>query len=90
MLEGFAKLFGPEALRPIEYVEQDWTHERWTKGGPVALMGPGTTTSFGPTIRKPFRRVHWAGTETSTYWSGYMDGAVRAGDRAAREVLEHL
>ncbi|MFZ5848779.1 MAG: flavin monoamine oxidase family protein [Actinomycetota bacterium] len=90
VLEGFAKLFGPEALRPIEYVEQDWTHERWTKGGPVALMGPGTTTSFGATIRKPFRRVHWAGTETSTYWSGYMDGAVRAGDRAAREVLEHL
>ena len=31
-----------------------------------------------------------AGTETSTYWAGYMDGAVRAGDRAAREVLERL
>jgi monoamine oxidase len=90
VLEGFAKVVGPQALEPIEYVEHDWTHERWTKGGPVALMGPGTTTAFGSTIRKPFRRVHWAGTETSTYWSGYMDGAVRAGDRAAREVLDRL
>ncbi len=90
VLEGFAKVVGPEALRPIEYVEHDWTHERWTKGGPVALMGTGTTTAFGHMIRKPFGRVHWAGTETSTYWSGYMDGAVRAGDRAAREVLELL
>ena len=39
-------------------------------------------------IRRPFGRVHWAGTETSTYWTGYMDGAVRAGQRAAAEVLE--
>jgi len=34
--------------------------------------------------------VHWAGTETSTYWTGYMDGAVRAGERAATEVLARL
>jgi monoamine oxidase len=90
VLEGLARVVGPEALKPIEYVEHDWTHERWTKGGPVAVLGTGTTTAFGHMIRKPFRRVHWAGTETSTYWSGYMDGAVRAGDRAAREVLERL
>jgi monoamine oxidase len=34
--------------------------------------------------------VHWAGAETSDYWNGYMDGAVRSGERAAREVLAHL
>ena len=86
VLEGFARLFGDEALHPIEYTEHDWTHERWTKGGPVALPLPGATVAYGDAIRKPFKRVHWAGTETSTYWSGYMDGAVRAGERAAREV----
>lgn len=90
VLEGLARVVGPKALQPVEYVEHDWTRERWTKGGPVALMGTGTTTDFGRLIRKPFGRVHWAGTETSTYWSGYMDGAVRAGDRAAREVLDRL
>ena len=45
---------------------------------------------FGDQIRRPHGRVHWAGTETSTYWTGYMDGAVRAGERAATEVLEKL
>jgi monoamine oxidase len=30
------------------------------------------------------------GTETSTYWNGYMDGAVRSGERAAAEVLSAL
>lgn len=90
VLEGFARIVGPKALEPIQYVEHDWTRERWTMGGPVALLGTGTTTAFGSQIRRPFGRVHWAGTETSTYWSGYMDGAVRAGDRAAREVVDLL
>lgn len=90
VLEGLARIVGPQALEPIEYTEHDWTRERWTMGSPVAVLGTGTTTAFGSQIRRPFRRVHWAGTETSTYWAGYMDGAVRAGDRAAREVVDRL
>jgi monoamine oxidase len=31
--------------------------------------------------------VYWAGTETATEWSGYMDGAVQSGERAAKEAL---
>ena len=83
-------MFGDQALHPIDYVEHDWTHEVWTRGGPVANYAPGDDAAFGPAIRRPFGRVHWAGTETSTYWTGYMDGAVRAGQRAAVEVLEQL
>lgn len=90
VLEGFAKVVGPEALDPVEYVEHDWTHERWTMGGPIASAQPGATTAFGATIREPHGLVHWAGTETATYWSGYMEGAVRAGERAAAEVIAKL
>jgi len=90
VLGGFAQMFGDEALHPIDFVEHDWNQEKWTGGGPVAVMGPGTMTSFGRSIRVPHGRVHWAGTETSTYWTGYMDGAVRAGERAADEVHAKL
>ena len=90
VLEGFAAIVGEKALDPIQYVEHDWTRERWTQGSPVALQVPGAIYHYGDTIREPFRRVHWAGTETSTYWAGYMDGAVRAGERAALEVLDRL
>lgn len=90
VLEGFAAMFGDEALHPIEYTEHDWTLEPWTTGGPIALPQPGLIASHASEIRKPFGRVHWAGTETSTYWSGFMDGAVRAGESSAREVLEIL
>jgi monoamine oxidase len=44
-------------------------------------------SAYGGTLRAPIGRVHFAGTETADYWQGYMDGAVRAGERAAREVL---
>ena len=86
VLEGFALFVGKEALNPIEYVEHDWTMDQWTKGSPIASPTPGAITAFGSTIREPVGRVHWAGTETATYWSGFMDGAVRAGERAATEV----
>ncbi|MET0997987.1 MAG: FAD-dependent oxidoreductase, partial [Marmoricola sp.] len=68
VLKGFAEMFGDKALSPIEYVEHDWTKERWTKGGPVAIMKPGTLTTYGQELRKPHARTHWAGTETATYW----------------------
>jgi monoamine oxidase len=90
VLQGFSEMFGSQALTPIEYVEHDWTKEQWTRGAPVAIMGPGTLTSWGSQIRVPHGRIHWAGTETSTYWTGYMDGAVRAGERASAEVLKLL
>jgi monoamine oxidase len=90
VLEGFAAMFGPQALKPVDYLEHDWTKERWSGGGPTAIHAPGSLVEFGPAIRQPHGRVHWAGTETSTYWSGYMDGAVRSGERAAAEVLERL
>ncbi len=90
VLRGFAEMFGERALHPIEYVEHDWTKERWTRGAPVAIMAPGTLTTWGQALRTPHLRTHWAGTETSSYWTGYMDGAVRAGERAASEVLAKL
>ena len=37
-------------------------------------------------IRKPIGRLYFAGTETATQWSGYMEGAIQAGERSAREV----
>ena len=47
-------------------------------------------TKYGPWLRRAVGKVHFAGTETSDYWLGYMDGAVRSGERAAREVLAAL
>ncbi len=90
VLKNFADYFGNPALRPRAYFETDWPGAKWSRGGPVGIAGPGLLLAHGPAIREPVGRIHWAGTETSNYWNGYMDGAVRSGKRAAREVLDQL
>ena len=90
VLGQFTQFFGPAASSPIAYLESNWAAERWSRGSPVGIAGPGVYTGYGPALRRPVGRIHWAGTETSTYWNGYMDGAVRSGERAAAEVLGEI
>jgi monoamine oxidase len=89
-LGSFANYFGDQALHPREFVRFNWTTESWTRGCPVSVLGPGTLVAHGPALRAPQGKIHWAGTETATYWNGYMDGAVRAGERAADEVAAEV
>jgi len=44
-------------------------------------------TQFAGAETERVRRIHWAGAETSPIWEAHMDGAVRAGERAAADVL---
>src|SRR6266446_6343683 len=89
-LQNLANYFGNEALNPSGIVEFNWSAESWNRGCPVAVLAPGTLIDFGTALRTPVGLIHWAGTETSTYWNGYMDGAVRSGERAAQEALAAL
>ena len=86
----FERLFGPQAAQPLDYAEQAWAGEEWSGGGPTSNFGPGGWTGCGQALREPVGRIHWAGTETAIVWSGYMEGALQAGDRAATEVLAQL
>ena len=90
VLQDFANYFGSQALSPKQYVLTNWPAEEWTRGCPVGLGTPGTLYAYGTALREPVGLIHWAGTETSNYWNGYMDGAVRSGERAANEVIAGL
>jgi monoamine oxidase len=90
VLKNFADYFGGQALHPTRYFETDWPGAKWSRGGPVGIAAPGLLLDHGPALRQPVGPIHWAGTETSNYWNGYMDGAIRSGKRAAREVLDEL
>ena len=90
VLDNFAMYYGDEAKNAIGFIEKRWDEDIWHRGCPVCVPGPGVLLDFGTAIRKPVGRIHWAGTETSTYWNGYMDGAVRSGERASAEVKKLL
>ena len=53
-------------------------------------MGPMVWTHFGSALAAPIGVIHWAATETATHWSAYLEGAVDAGERAAREAVAAL
>jgi monoamine oxidase len=90
VIDGFARLFGPEAAQPVDYVDKSWADEEWTRGCYGCYMPTGAWTVYGPHLRAPVGPIHWAGAETATVWSGYMDGAVRSGDSAADSVSASL
>ncbi|PWI16264.1 amine oxidase [Streptomyces sp. Act143] len=90
VLKDYVTYFGEKAASPSSFVLQRWNNEVWTRGGPVSVAAPGVLTQYGPALRAPVGGIHWAGTETSTYWTGFMDGAVRSGERVAKEVLAVL
>jgi len=84
-----SRYFGPKALSSIGYVEKDWSTDPWSIGC-ITPLTKGILTAAGPALREPVGRIHWAGTESSEIGCGYMDGAVRSGERAAVEVVAAL
>ncbi|MBV8463307.1 MAG: flavin monoamine oxidase family protein [Acidimicrobiales bacterium] len=87
VLDALRVRFGPRVAAPDEFVETAWFAEPWSRGCSMAHLPPGVLTRYGPLLREPFGRVHWAGTETATVSHGAIDGAIRSGERVAGEVL---
>lgn len=85
-----ARHFGPRAATPTRIVERGWADEQWTRGCYNSNFGPCGLLHFADALSRPIGPITWASTETATAWAGYMEGAVQAGRRAARESLESL
>jgi monoamine oxidase len=90
VIDSLARYFGSKAATPVGYYELDWQAERWTGGCYGTLFGPNVWTRYGHALTRPVGPIHWAGTETSPVWCGYMDGAIRSGERAAATVHAEL
>ncbi|XP_033116806.1 probable flavin-containing monoamine oxidase A [Anneissia japonica] len=90
VVKQLVEYLGPEGGDIIDYVDKDWAEEPYNGGCPGNFMTTGAITLFFKSLQKTFDRVHWAGTETATLWSGYISGAVQTGLRAADEILNRM
>jgi monoamine oxidase len=90
VLREFVRFFGPQAARPVDFAEKNWNDDPWSRGCYVGVAGPGVLTACGQALREPCGRIHWSGTETATEWTGYLEGAIQSGERAALEVAARL
>eukprot|EP00731_Ephydatia_muelleri_P011321 Em0006g215a len=90
VLQEYAEIFeSDEALNVKQFLYMDWLQDKFT-GGSGGIAHAGVLTSYGDAIGKHVGRLYFAGTETASDWSGYMDGAIQSGWRAAKEILDDL
>jgi monoamine oxidase len=86
IVDELAAAFGPPAAAPVDYVEMDWRAQAHIEGC-VSGVPPGVLRDAGAIPSARWGPVSWAGAESVSRWTGYMDGAIRSGERAASEVL---
>jgi monoamine oxidase len=73
----------PATLREVTVFR--WADERRIRGCDVAFA-PGEVTRHGEALRASHGRLHFAGSERSS-WPNNMEGALESGGRAAVDVL---
>jgi monoamine oxidase len=89
VLDNLVTYFGEQAAQPFDLAERNWSTEPYTRGCYGGRLGTGVWTTLGPALSQPVGRIHWACSETASIWNGYMDGAIRAGRRAADELTKN-
>ncbi len=74
------------ATDPAAALLTTWNDDPWageSYSADTITVAPGDEDL----IATPVGRVHFAGEHTAGAWAGLMEGALRSGERAAREVL---
>ncbi len=87
LLRQLGRYFGPRAEKPVEVIEQNWMAEQFTQGCYHGYCPPGFYTEYGPALKEPIGRIHWAGAETVPVEYGAMGGAIYSGQRVAAEIV---
>jgi monoamine oxidase len=70
-------------------IRNAWDRHPWSRGS-YSLLKPGQYTAFHGVEWEPEGPVCFAGEHASEDSSGYLNGAVESGQRAARETLAAL
>ena len=81
---------GPEAADIVDFSQRDWIQDRWSGGAYSDLIVDVTARDAERTIRAGAAPVHFASSELSPSFPGYIEGAIVMGRIAAKEILAAL
>lgn len=86
--QGLKQLYPGYAASLRKTLFANWPNEPFIKAG-YAAPKIGQIFRIGDKLTKPFRgRLFFAGEHTQMDFFGYMEGALRSGERAARNVIQ--
>ncbi|AGA24729.1 flavin monoamine oxidase family protein [Singulisphaera acidiphila] len=90
----WSDVYGEPSLEPIDYFEMNWPAQPFIRAGHGCHFSPGFWKPLGPALggenMPRFGRVWWASSDLAKDWVGYLEGALRAGEQAAREIEREL
>ena len=85
-----AGALGPDAGDIIDFSFRDWTDDRWSGGAYSDLIVDVAARDAERTILAGTPPVHFASSELSPSFPGYVEGAIVAGRIAARKIIAQL
>lgn len=92
IVEHLASLVDPQYMEQARHVAEFkyiyWADEAWIEGAPTSATPPSLLAKYGGSLREPFQRIHFGGTELAFEHKGFLEGALRSGSRAADEIIE--
>lgn len=90
VLEHVDRIYGRTCPTPTGAFDQIWNEEEFSQGCPCPVVPARALQALSRDGWRPEGHLHFAGTEMSTVWKGYMEGALVSGASVAEEVLESL
>ena len=81
---------GDKAAKMLDLSYRDWTDDRWSGGAYGDLIVDVTATDAERTILVGAPPVHFAASELSPSFPGYVEGAIIAGRIAARKIISEI
>ncbi len=86
ILEALRPAFGNVKDYMIDNAMYYWGTDPYSKGA-YAFYGKGQWFGIMPTLREPYRHVHFAGEHLAD-WQGFMEGAINSGEDAVAQILD--
>lgn len=81
---------GPEAADQLDFVCRDWTDDTWSGGAYSDIIVDIDAVDAEDVLCAGDPPLHFAASEISPAYPGYVEGALTAGRHAARRIVERL
>jgi monoamine oxidase len=78
--------FGPEAAQPLDMLVRDWSYDQWSGGAYSDLIMDMAARDAEAVISAGVGSLHFACSEISPEYPGYIEGAIVAGRIVARQM----
>jgi monoamine oxidase len=94
VIDAAVELTGDARARDVlGFALYDWRDNPWVGGGPNTVMRPGLLSRLGGVLgepERPHRRLHFASSEQSVEFTGYIEGGLAIAERVAEGIAESM